>query len=350
MILVTGAGGLIGSQSVEYFMSEGHEVIGIDNNMRSYFFGHDGNVTDVLIHLKKNKKYTHFDVDIRDFKSICDIFKKYSNNINAIIHCAAQPSHDWASKEPATDFTVNALGTLNLLEAYKNYCPDAIFIFTSTNKVYGDKPNFLPLIEEKSRWSLSPIYPNAENGINEDFGIDNTLHSIFGVSKAAADLMVQEYGKYFGLKTVCFRGGCLTGPNHKGAELHGFLSYLVKACINRKKYTIFGYKGKQVRDNIHSYDLVKAFDFFIKSPKTGGEVYNIGGGKFSNISMLEAIEKIQNLSSIKLSYELSDIPRIGDHKWYISDLSKFMSHFPEWKITKKIDDILEEMVDVECKK
>lgn len=347
MLIVTGAGGLIGSQAVKYFTDAGFDVVGIDNNMRSYFFGKDGDVSTTISSLQSIKRYTHFDTDIRDFDLLQSIFKRYTGNITAIIHCAAQPSHDWACKEPITDFTVNAIGTLNLLELCRQYSPDAAFIFTSTNKVYGDKPNYLPLIELDTRWSIDPTHHYSLNGIDESIGLDNTLHSIFGVSKASADLMVQEYGRYFGMKTVCFRGGCLTGPNHQGAELHGFLSYLVKACVREKNYTVFGYKGKQVRDNIHSYDLVCAFDHFINNPRSG-EVYNIGGGTYANISMIEAINKIQDLSGKEMKYEISETPRIGDHIWYVSDISKFMNHFPGWKITKSIDDILEEMVGKEC--
>ena len=349
MIIVTGAGGLIGSQAVNHFTSLGMDVVGIDNNMRSYFFGQDGDVSSSIDALKSNKRYKHHNIDIRDFNELEIVFKKYNSSIIAIIHCAAQPSHDWACKEPITDFSINAQGTINLLELCRQYSSNAVFIFTSTNKVYGDKPNFLPLVELETRWSIDPMHTGAAEGIDENFGIDNTLHSVFGASKVAADIMVQEYGKYFGMKTGCFRGGCLTGPNHRGAELHGFLSYLVKACVNEKHYTVFGHKGKQVRDNIHSYDLIVAFEKFIENPRAG-EVYNIGGGKYANISMLEAIQKIQKICGKELSYDISDSPRIGDHIWYVSDLRKFMNHYPGWKITKNIDDILEEMIEKECQK
>ena len=349
MILVTGAGGLIGSQAVAYYTEKCEDVIGIDNNMRSYFFGEEGNVERTIRQLKNSKRYRHFSADIRDTSEIQRIFQTYGNEIRAVIHCAAQPSHDWASKEPQTDFSINAVGTLNLLEAYRLFCPSASFVFTSTNKVYGDGPNFLPLIERETRWDVSSEHCAHEFGIDESFGIDTTTHSIFGVSKTAADLMVQEYGRYFGLNTVCFRGGCLTGPGHQGAQLHGFLSYLVKCCVNEKKYTVFGHKGKQVRDNIHSHDLVSAFDHYIKSPRPG-EVYNIGGGVFSNVSMIEAIDKVQDFSGKKLDYNIVDQSRIGDHIWYISDLRKFMMHYPEWSVTRRIDDILQEMVSVECER
>jgi len=349
MIIITGSGGLIGSQSVLYFCNIGEEVVGIDNNMREYFFGSDGRVSNVIDILKNKKNYTHYQIDIRDSNSIDEIFSKYGKNIRAVIHCAAQPSHDWAAKEPFVDFSINSLGTLNLLESYRKYCHNASFIFTSTNKVYGDKPNFLPLIEKEKRWDLESSHQFSKFGIDENFGIDLCKHSLFGVSKASADLMVQEYGRYFGLNTVCFRGGCLTGPGHQGAQLHGFLSYLVKCCVKEKKYTIFGYKGKQVRDNIHSYDLVKAFDEYIKNPKPA-QIYNIGGGIYSNTSILEAIELIQKYSGKQLNYEVIDSPRIGDHIWYISDLRKFINDYPNWKITKNNDQIIKEMVDAECEK
>jgi CDP-paratose 2-epimerase len=349
MILITGSGGLIGSQAVEYFTNKGHDVIGIDNNMRSYFFGTDGDVSNTITSLKENKRYTHFNIDIRNSNELEKVFKRYGESISAIIHCAAQPSHDWASKEPLTDFFVNAVGTANILELYRNNCPGASFIFTSTNKVYGDAPNKLPLLEKEKRWEVHEQHEYSKNGIDEKLSIDNTLHSIFGASKVSADILVQEYGKYFGLNTVCFRGGCLTGPNHKGAELHGFLSYLVKCCVHEKKYKVFGYKAKQVRDNIHSLDLIKAFEQFMLSPKQG-EIYNIGGGTYSNVSMLEAIEKIENLCSKKLDYSITEEHRIGDHIWYISDLRKYMNDYPDWKITRNVDSILEEMVSFECEK
>jgi CDP-paratose 2-epimerase len=349
VILVTGSGGLIGSQAVKHFCHSDKEVVGIDNNMREYFFGEDGKVSSVIEGLKNQKNYTHYSVDIRDAEHVDKIFCSYGKKIKAVIHCAAQPSHDWAAKEPLTDFSINSLGTLNLLESYRKYSPDACFIFTSTNKVYGDKPNSLPLIEKEKRWDLEETHQFYQFGIDENFGIDSCKHSLFGVSKASADLMVQEYGRYFGLNTVCFRGGCLTGPGHQGAQLHGFLSYLVKCCIKGKKYTIFGYKGKQVRDNIHSHDLVKAFEEYMTNPRPG-EVYNIGGGIYSNTSMIEAIDLIQDYSGKELDYEIIETPRIGDHIWYISDLRKFMNHYPQWKITKNNHQIIKEMVDAECEK
>lgn len=339
--LVTGSGGLIGSEAAKFFAEKGFAVVGIDNDMRSYFFGKeastDWNRKKVEGQLKD--QYTHYTADIRDNDAIAKIFKKHGFDV--IIHTAAQPSHDWAAKEPFTDFTVNANGTLVMLENMRQHCPEAVFIFTSTNKVYGDTPNRLPLVELEKRWEL-PKDHKYYKGIDESMSIDNTKHSIFGASKVAADVMVQEYGKYFGFKTAVFRGGCLTGPSHSGAELHGFLAYLIKCIASGKKYTIFGYKGKQVRDNIHSHDLVNAFYHFYQKPRSG-EVYNIGGARNSNISMLEAIDKIEKILGKKANYELSDKNRIGDHIWYISDVSKFKKHYPKWDFEYDIDDILKEM-------
>jgi len=339
--LVTGSAGLIGSEAAKFFAQKGFEIIGIDNNMRSYFFGDEASTewNRKKIEGELKNSYTHYSVDIRDNDEVAKIFKKYKFDI--IIHTAAQPSHDWAAKEPMTDFTVNAVGTMVMLENMRQYCPEAVFIFTSTNKVYGDTPNRLPLIELEKRWEL-PKSHHFYKGIDESMSIDDTKHSIFGASKVAADVMVQEYGKYFGFKTVVFRGGCLTGPSHSGAELHGFLAYLIKCINSGKKYTVFGYKGKQVRDNIHSHDLVNAFYHYYQKPRAG-EVYNMGGARNSNISMLEAIEKIEKLLGKKANYELSEENRIGDHIWYISDVSKFRKHFPGWDFKYDIDAILKEM-------
>ena len=343
-ILVTGSYGLIGSEVCRYYDNLGYRILGIDNDMRKYFFNESSK--------EKNNNsiysnYIHFDCDIRNYNKLSIIFKKYSSDISLIIHTAAQPSHDWAAKEPLTDFTINALGTMNLLECTRQMCPEAVFIFTSTNKVYGDTPNNLPLIELENRWELNS-YHKYFNGINESMSIDQSKHSLFGVSKVSADLMVQEYGRYFGLKTGVFRGGCLTGPSHAGAELHGFLSYLIKCFVNDKPYTIFGYKGKQVRDNIHSHYLVSAFNSFYLNPRPG-EVYNIGGSRHSNISMLEAINKISNILEKPLNYTISDDNRIGDHMWYISDVSKFKSHYPDWNYKYDIDMIINEMISSELK-
>jgi CDP-paratose 2-epimerase len=342
LALVTGSAGLIGSESVKFLIDKGLDVVGIDNNMREYFFGKDASTVwnrDFLI--QKYKNYYHFNIDIRNNEELEKIFKKFKFDL--IIHTAAQPSHDWAANEPITDFTINANGTLLLLENFRKHCPDAVFIFTSTNKVYGDTPNKLPLEEHEKRFEI-PKNHKYYNGIDESMSIDQSLHSLFGASKVAADILVQEYGKYFHLKTVCFRGGCLTGPAHSGTMLHGFLSYLMRCCIREKKYYIYGYKGKQVRDNIHSYDLVNMLWHFYQNPREG-EVYNAGGSRFSNCSILEAIEICEELTGKKLNYEYSQQNRTGDHIWYISDISKFQSHYPEWKYTYSLTKIIEEIYD-----
>lgn len=338
--LITGSAGLIGSEAVRFFYDKGFKIIGIDNDSRKYFFGPLASIAWNKKRLKKEiKDYKHFDVDIRNVKKIEDIFKNH--NIDLIIHTAAQPSHDWAAKEPLTDFTINALGTLILLEAYRKFTPKAVFIYCSTNKVYGDNPNRLPFIELKSRYEL-PKDNKYYKGIDENMSLDDNTHSIFGVSKTSADLMTQEYGKYFGLKTGIFRGGCLTGPAHSPAQLHGFLAYLIYCIANDKEYTIIGYKGKQVRDNIHSYDVVNAFYHFYLNPRPG-ETYNIGGSRYSNISVLEAIEKIQEFLGKKAKVKYDPKNRIGDHIWYISDVSKFKGHHPKWNYTYDSDRILEEL-------
>lgn len=339
-IIVTGSGGLIGSESVRYFCEKGFNVIGIDNDSRAYFFGKEASTKWALMDLsEKYSNFKNYEVDIRDFESLSRIFNEYSSDIDLIIHNAAQPSHDWAAKEPFTDFMINANGTLNLLEASRQFCPNAVFIFTSTNKVYGDTPNYLPLIELETRWEIREEHKYFKEGIDEKMSIDHSKHSIFGASKVAADIMVQEYGRYFGMKTGVFRGGCLTGPNHSGAELHGFLAYLMKCAITGKQYTIFGYKGKQVRDNIHSFDLVEMFWHFYQNPRSGG-VYNAGGGRFSNCSIMEAIKMCKEITGNKINYIYSENNRIGDHIWYISDLTKFKQHYPEWKQKYNISKIL----------
>lgn len=340
--LVTGSAGLIGSEAVKFFCQLGWQVHGVDNNMRSYFFGHDGDTSwnsKFLIH--NYSSYHHHDFDIRDNDKLKDVFRR--NSFDLIIHTAAQPSHDWAAKEPITDFTINALATLLTLENTRLYAPGAVYIFTSTNKVYGDRPNGLPYIEKRTRYEL-PVKHRYYKGIDESMNIDDTLHSVFGASKVAADIMVQEYGKYFHLQTGVFRGGCLTGPAHSGAKLHGFLAYLVKCVKERITYSIIGYKGKQVRDNIHSYDLITSFYEFYKKPRSG-EVYNMGGSRYSNISILEAIKKIEKILGRKAQIRYLDKPRIGDHIWYISDVSKFESHYPKWKYTYDIDHILLELCE-----
>lgn len=340
-LLVTGSAGLVGSESVRFFAKKGFEIIGIDNNMREYFFGEEASVETTRKRLIKSFKeqYTHRKQDIRDIEGLKKIFKK--NKFDLIIHTAAQPSHDWAIKEPLTDFHINAVGTLNMLEMTRQFCPEAVFIFTSTNKVYGDLPNSLPLIEQELRYEL-PKNHKYYKGIDESMSIDNSKHSIFGASKVAADVMVQEYGKYVGMKTGVFRGGCLTGPAHSGAMLHGFLSYLIKTIANDNVYTIFGYKGKQVRDNIHAYDLVNAFYHYYKNPRKG-EVYNIGGSRHSNVSVLEAIQMIEKNLKKKAKIKYSKTNRSGDHVWYISDVSKFKKHFPKWDYKYGIDEIIGEM-------
>lgn len=344
-VIVTGSSGLIGNEAARFFHGKGFRVIGIDNDMRAYFFGESASTKPTLLKLQKDLPgFIHFSTDIRNSEELHKIFSDHGSSIEAVIHTAAQPSHDWAAKEPLTDFGINATGTLNLLEATRKYCPNAVFIFTSTNKVYGDTPNFLPLIETETRWEVDPSHPFAQHGIDETMNIDQSKHSVFGASKVAADVMVQEYGRYFGMKTGIFRGGCLTGPAHAGAELHGFLAYLILCTIHHKPYKIFGYKGKQVRDNIHSRDLINAFWEFFKSPRNG-EVYNMGGSRFANISMIEAIKKIEELSGNKLDYTVLNEARSGDHIWYVSDVRKFQHHYPGWKYEYDMDKTIKEMVD-----
>ena len=344
--LITGSSGLIGGESVEFFNNKFDLIIGIDNNLRSYFFGADGSTNwNKNRLLEKYANFKSYDIDIRDYSGLAKVFDEYGKDIKLIIHAAAQPSHDWAAKEPLTDFGVNATGTLNMLELTRIFCPEAVFIFTSTNKVYGDTPNFLPLVELEKRWEIDTNHRYFKYGIDEQMSIDQTKHSVFGASKVAADVMVQEYGKYFGLKTAIFRGGCLTGPNHSGAQLHGFLAYLMKCAINGNHYTIFGYKGKQVRDNIHSFDLVNMFWHYYQNPRQG-EVYNAGGGRFANCSMLEAIEWCEKISGNKMSYSYSETNRIGDHIWYISDVNKFKNHYPAWDWKFNLETTLVEMYDI----
>ncbi len=344
VVLITGSSGLVGSESVNFFCKKGFDVIGIDNNLRKFFFGAEGSTLWIRNSLlKKNKRFKNFNVDIRNYDKLSKIFQRYKKQITLIIHCAAQPSHDYGKNYPVIDFNVNATGTLNLLELTKKYCYDAKFVFMSTNKVYGDNPNKLKLYEKNSRWELKKddVY---FKGINEKFPIDDCTHSFFGVSKTYADLIVQEYGKNVGLKTVCFRGGCVTGPNHSGAKLHGFLSYLVKLSLKNKEYNIIGYKGKQVRDNLHSFDLVNCFWEFYKRPRRG-EIYNIGGGRYSNCSIIEAIHLVERIKNIKIKKKFIQTPRVGDHIWYISNLSKFKKHYPNWKQKYDTIKIIEELVD-----
>ncbi|MFK7766523.1 MAG: NAD-dependent epimerase/dehydratase family protein [Mariniblastus sp.] len=343
--IVTGSAGLIGSEATRHFANQGLTVVGIDNDMRQEFFGQEASTLWQREQLRKElgENYVHVDGDIRDDAMIDELFKKYGTDIQLIVHTAAQPSHDWAARDPKKDFTVNANGTLNLLEATRQFCPEAVFIFTSTNKVYGDTPNRLPLIEKELRWEIDPSH-DFNNGIDETMSIDSSMHSLFGASKVAADILVQEYGKYFDMKTAAFRGGCLTGPNHSGTQLHGFLAYLMKCTMTGTGYKVFGYKGKQVRDNIHSYDLIQAFDHFFKAPRSG-EVYNIGGSRFSHCSMLEAIQICEEISGRKLEHTYEDTNRMGDHIWYVSDVSKFQNHYPKWSLTKDIRTILTEIYE-----
>lgn len=343
--IVTGASGLVGSETVKFLHGKGLEVVGIDNNMRAYFFGADGSTDWNARRLQKALPgYKHLSMDVRDEKAVDATFARLGKAVTQVVHCAAQPSHDWAAREPVTDFTVNALATLHLLEATRNHCPEAAFIFTSTNKVYGDTPNRLPLIEKETRWEVDPSHPYAPHGIDEDMAIDQTKHSVFGASKVAADVMVQEYGRYFGMKTGVFRGGCLTGPAHSGAELHGFLAYLVKCQLTGRPYTVFGYGGKQVRDNIHCSDLVEAFWRFSQDPRPGA-TYNIGGARHSNCSVLEAIELTRRLSGRSLKFEVSDQARSGDHIWWISDVRRFRADYPGWEFRYDLQRIVREIVD-----
>lgn len=345
VIVVTGAGGLIGSQAVTHFAPSTDAIVGIDNNMRAEFFGPEASTEWVTSDLSRTvENYHHAAIDIRERASVEALFAEYGSDISLVVHTAAQPSHDWAASDPHTDFGINATGTLNLLEATRTQAPDAAFIFTSTNKVYGDTPNSLPLIELDTRWELDPEHPWAEHGIPEDMSVDHSTHSLFGVSKLAADALVQEYGRYFGMHTAAFRGGCLTGPDHAGAELHGFLAYLVKCVVAGRPYTVFGHEGKQVRDNIHAFDLISAFDHFYKSPRIG-EVYNIGGGRKVNCSMKEAIALAESLSGRTLDWTYSDDERIGDHRWYVSDTRRFEEHYPQWELSYSLEDIMTEMVE-----
>lgn len=342
-IIVTGSSGLIGSEAVVYFARQGHTIHGVDNNMRADFFGPQGDTTWRLNELVKTvKNFTHHAIDIRNRAAVLGLFGQL--RVDAIIHCAAQPSHDLAKSRPFDDFEVNATGTLNLLEAVRQYCPEAPFVFMSTNKVYGDAPNELALVEQDKRWDYAE--KSFYQGVDESMRIDRSKHSLFGASKVAADIMVQEYGRSFGMPTVCFRGGCLTGPNHSGVELHGFLNYLVKTALRGKTYTIFGYKGKQVRDQIHSYDVVRAFEEFIAAPRAG-EVYNLGGGRDSNASILECFDMIEAITGRPVAWRYDEKNREGDHICYISDMLKFRSHYPRWSLTRKITDIVEEMVRAE---
>jgi len=340
---VTGAGGLVGSTACRRYASEFDVVVGVDNDSRAAFFGGEASTAWAVTQLAaESPNFVHLDADIRDQDAIGNLFAEYGEDIGLVIHAAAQPSHDWAAKKPLTDFGVNAVGTMVILEAARRWCPDSVFIFTSTNKVYGDRPNLLPLVELETRWEVDGAHPSSEHGIDESMSIDMTKHSLFGVSKAAADLMVQEYGRYFGMKTTALRAGCLTGPAHSGTELHGFLAYLMKCAATGHPYRIFGYGGKQVRDNLHSDDLVRAFDEIYRDPRCG-EVYNIGGGRVSNCSMLEAIDLCERITGQKLTWSYEQSARSGDHVWWVSDTRKFQAHYPNWRLDRTVEDILRQV-------
>ena len=342
--IVTGAGGLVGSTAVRHFGRAGYDVVGIENDMRAQFFGPEASTAPQLERLRREfPAFQTADIDIRDADALDRLFRDHAPQVELVIHTAAQPSHDWAAQDPRLDFAINASGTLHVLEAARQSCPDATFVFTSTNKVYGDRPNALPLVELERRWELPPDHEWFD-GIDTTMSIDRSLHSLFGVSKTAGDLLVQEYGRYFGMPTAVFRGGCLTGPAHAGARLHGFLSYLMRCTISGERYTVYGHGGKQVRDNLHSDDLVLAFDAFHSAPRAGA-VYNIGGGRTSNCSMLEAIELCERIADRKLDWALADDERIGDHRWWISDLTEFQADYPEWRPTLDVEQILREIHD-----
>jgi CDP-paratose 2-epimerase len=342
--IVTGSGGLIGSATVRHFAEAGYDVIGVENDMRARFFGPEASTAGNTQRL--TEAYDGFrsvELDIRDREGVEALFAKHARDLELIVHTAAQPSHDWAASDPHTDFTVNANGTLNLLQAAREHKPDATFVFTSTNKVYGDLPNHLPLVETETRLEL-PEDHRWHGGIDTTMSIDRSMHSLFGASKVAADLLVQEYGRYFDMPTVCFRGGCLTGPQHAGAQLHGFLAYLMKCTVTGTPYTVFGYDGKQVRDNIHCDDVVAAFAAFHANPKPAA-VYNLGGGRASNVSMIEAIGMCEEISGRRLEWTLSDEARMGDHRWWVSDLAAFETDYPDWSLRYDVPAVLREIHD-----
>lgn len=343
--IVTGSAGLIGAETVRLLAAKGMTVIGIDNDMRRHFFGEQASTDWARRQLERQfPQYDHHALDIRDDDAIPKLFARYGSAIALIVHAAAQPSHDWAVRAPKVDFTINASGTLNLLEATRQHAPEATFIHCSTNKVYGDQPNRLPLIELPTRWELDPGHRWAADGIDESMSLDHCTHSLFGVSKVAGDLLVQEYGRYFGMRTTCFRGGCLTGPGHAGAPLHGFLSYLMKCAVTRTPYTVLGYKGKQVRDNIHAHDLVNAFWQVFQAPRVAA-VYNIGGSRHANCSMLEAIALCEELTGVPMAWEYQEQNRIGDHIWWVGSVERFRQDYPEWEFTYDIRTILTEIRD-----
>ncbi|MCO6457184.1 MAG: NAD-dependent epimerase/dehydratase family protein [Pirellulaceae bacterium] len=343
--IITGSAGLVGSEAARFFHDRGFDVAGIDNDTRQRLFGAEASTGAQRKRLESSlANYRHFDNDIRDRSALSAIFAHYGAAVELVIHTAAQPSHDWAARDPQTDFAINAQGTLNLLELTRKHCPRASFVFTSTNKVYGDTPNLLPLVELPTRWELDAGHPYFEHGIDERMSVDQTRHSLFGVSKLAADSLVQEYGRYFGLNTVCFRGGCLTGPAHAGTQLHGFLSYLARCAVMGTRYTVFGYQGKQVRDNIHSFDLVNMFWHYHQQPRPG-EVYNAGGGRHSHCSLREAIVRCEQLSGRRMLVEYCEQPRLGDHIWYVSDTRKFRAHYPAWDYRFDLGQILSQIFE-----
>jgi CDP-paratose 2-epimerase len=348
--VVTGSAGLIGSEAVRHFASLGLDIVGVDNDMRRVFFGQEASTAWNLVRLtgELGSAYTHHDVDVRDREALAKIFARYGRNVAVVIHTAAQPSHDWAVRDPYTDFDVNAVGTLNVLQNVREHCIEAPVIHCSTNKVYGDRPNALPLVERDTRWEIAPEHPYAD-GIREDMPIDTCLHSVFGASKVAADIMVQEYGRYFGMKTACFRGGTLTGPAHSATELHGFLGYIMRCAMQRRPYTIYGYKGKQVRDAIHSHDVVAAFEAFFREPRSA-EVYNLGGGRHSNASVLEAITLAEKISGSELSHSYVDTNRVGDHIWWIGSNARFEAHYPQWTMRYDVPAILQEIYEANVDK
>lgn len=349
-VVITGAAGLIGSEAVQYFDKKGYQIFGFDNNARQKYFGQEASTYSTLQHLNSTcSNYTHSRVDVSSRGDVMWEMEEIRPDI--VIHCAAQPSHDRASNMPFEDFDVNALGTLNMLEATRSYSPHAAFVHMSTNKVYGEWPNKFDMVETETRYDVNFNFNGivSTHEIDETMSVDNTLHSVFGASKVAADIMAQEYGKYYGLNVGIFRGGCLTGPMHQAVELHGFLSYIVKCAVQDREYTIYGYKGKQVRDQIHSYDVVTAMDAFVTNPRAG-EVYNIGGGRQNSASILEVIDILKRNHGLSLKTKYVDQPRKGDHKWYISDTSKFQKHYPTWKLTRFLPKIIDELVNSYQKK
>ena len=348
--VITGSSGLIGSEAALHFAGIGLDVVGVDNDMRQVFFGPEASTDWNRARLERElgSAYDHRSIDVRDRESIFALFRELGSTVELVIHAAAQPSHDWAAREPLVDFDINAVGTLNVLEAIRQFAPEAVLIFTSTNKVYGDRPNTLPLIELETRWEIDPGHTYV-NGIREDMSIDASLHSVFGASKVAADILVQEFGRYYGLRTACFRGGTLTGPHHSAAELHGFLAYVMRCTMTGTPYKVYGYKGKQVRDAIHSHDLIRAFDEVFRAPRVA-EVYNMGGGRFSNASVLEAIDVAQEIVGEELEWSYVDENRIGDHIWWIGDNGHFESHYPNWRLEYDVRHILEEIRDANAER